>query len=318
MNIEHRYIVKLIKELEEKDAKIESMTQTGDNATVAELRQENLVLSQQVEHSTKKQVELQEIAEKLRVKNAEVNVENEKLKNENWELFRQKDNQDKVNNEKLQKELEKMESLVNKDSVHLSKKDKEISNLKEENEALNNRVNEMKEQLKVKNTPASEEEKAPVTQETYSTMDIFQKIKEGSLIKELKMVNGRGKGSRLSSHPFVFELGNCSAFFNETSPIACLEKRENVNTFIPIAMDTISQAVTSSMKEYIGINMDFKVAQHKDLKGHSTTIKKVLQCKQLINKEGYLCSHEQYTWYIYQENDGSKFIVLPNGDKEVV
>lgn len=311
MNLEHRYIVKLIKELEEKDAKIESMTQTGDNTTVAELRQENLVLSQQVEYSAKKQAELQEIAEKLRVKNADVNVENEKLKNENWELFKQQDNQEKIDNEKLQKELEKMESLVNKDIAHLSKKDKEISNLKEENEAL-------KEQLKVKNT-APEEEKAPVTHgNTYTTMDIFQKIKEGSLIKELTMINGRGKGSRMSSHPFVFELGNCAAFFNETKNVACLEKGEDVNTYIPIAMKGISKAVTSSMKEFLGINMDFKVAQRKDLKGHSTTIKKVLECKQLISKEGYLCSHEQYTWYIYQENDGSKFIVLPNGDKEVV
>lgn len=312
MNLEHRYIVKLIKELEEKNANIESITQTGDIDTVAELRQENLVLSKQVEYSAEKQAEQEENAKKLMGKIADLQVENDKLKNENWELFKEKDNQDKLNNEKLQKELEKMEGLVNKDIAHLSKKDKEISNLKEENEAL-------KEQLKVKNTPAPEEEKAPVTHSnTYTTMDIFQKIKEGSLIKELKMINGRGKGSAMSSHPFVFELGNCCAFFNETSPVACLEKGEKINTFIPIEMDKLSKAVTSSMKEFLGINMDFKVAQRKDLKGHSTTIKKILQCKQLISKEGYLCSHEQYTWYIYQENDGSKFIVLPNGDKEVV
>ena len=331
MNTEQKYICKLINEMEQKDAKIAELSTKNNehenNVKIAVLEVEKLILEKQVDYAANKNVALQETVDTLRKSNAELTVKNEELKNENWEMFTQKDNQEKIENTELQnikeenatlqQEVEKMETLVNKDITYLSKKDNEISSLKEENEALNNRVNEMKEQLKVKNTPAPEEEKAQTQGETYSTMDIFQKIKEGSLIQELKLINGRGKGGSMSSHPFVLQLGNCCAFFNETQSVACLEKGE-VSTYIPINMEGVSTAVTSSMREFMGINMDFKVAQRKDLKGHTITIKKVLQCKQLISKEGYLCSHEKYTWYIYQENDGSRFIVLPNGEKEVV
>ncbi len=241
----------------------------------------------------------------------------------------------KANNQqgKLQEELDFQTNEVKRLTKELVDFDAEISDLtdkidslQKENKDLTQRLENSEEnKLRKEIKKLRENVRKPVVlSEQDNSIQQIKAIKEGEgCIKPL--LSSKQGWKTLKTYPFIYEMGNKGCLFEEVNFKGCYERDGSNRTYFfhEKGTDNFHREV---IKQILGLQdgegwecrVVTKTSSKKGRKLRANTLKEILKRNPTYNVVLQRFVSDDTTKYVYTKRDGSKYIILKNGEEEIV
>lgn len=219
----------------------------------------------------------------------------------------------------LLNEIEIKEELVRdkeKDNGNLRGK---VVELTQNNDELKNEAEELRKEIDHLKTKVKKPFTTKITNPT--TLNIFEAMKEGEVISFLKPTDNKSYKT-FKENPFVFTLENKGAIYCGELLGMFEIKGDNIHYYYEnkpgrIIGGEIARQILHIDEETL--NCSYRsFGSRKGKKMTELTYHKILKTNPIINTELNKFVSGNGNRYIYTKNDGSKYILLENGEEEVI